>query len=41
VKIKFVYLGTGTFGNPDLLIMDEPTNDLDLKRSVARDLGEL
>jgi hypothetical protein len=23
-KIKFVYFGTGTFGNPDLLIMDEP-----------------
>jgi ATPase subunit of ABC transporter with duplicated ATPase domains len=26
-----VSFGTSTFGNPDLLIMDEPTNDLDFE----------
>jgi ATPase subunit of ABC transporter with duplicated ATPase domains len=26
-----VFFGTSSFGNPDLLIMDEPTNDLDFE----------
>jgi ABC-type Na+ transport system ATPase subunit NatA len=30
-KIKVRVLGTSSFGNPDLLIMDEPTNDLDFE----------
>jgi ATPase subunit of ABC transporter with duplicated ATPase domains len=29
-KLKFVSF-TSSFGNPDLLIMDEPTNDLDFE----------
>jgi ATPase subunit of ABC transporter with duplicated ATPase domains len=28
---KVRVLGTSFFGNPDLLIMDEPTNDLDFE----------
>jgi ATPase subunit of ABC transporter with duplicated ATPase domains len=30
-KLRFVFFGTSSFGNPDLLIMDEPTNDLDFE----------